>query len=114
MKPTMTREDSLNWPADGATSARVAIVLLALLCLGALSVSCVASAASDAVYWPDDSGYTNVKDTGAKGDGISDDTAALKAAYAGKGGIYFPPGVYVVSDTISATPIDPRIVNAAT
>jgi hypothetical protein len=57
-----------------------------------------------AVYWPDDSGYTNVKDCGAKGDGQADDTAAIKAAYARKGGIYFPPGTYLVSDTLLATP----------
>lgn len=56
------------------------------------------------VFWPEDSGYTNVKDCGAAGDGKTDDTAALKAAYAKKGGTYFPPGTYLVSDTISATP----------
>ncbi|MEI6234964.1 MAG: glycosyl hydrolase family 28-related protein [Planctomycetota bacterium] len=57
-----------------------------------------------AIYWPADSGYTNVKDLGAKGDGVADDTPAIKAAYAKKGGIYFPPGTYLVSDTLMATP----------
>jgi len=58
----------------------------------------------DSVYWPDDSGYTSVKDCGAKGDGTTDDTAAIQSAYEKKGGIYFPPGTYLVSDTLSATP----------
>jgi hypothetical protein len=45
---------------------------------------------ADSIYWPDDSGYTNVKSLGTKGDGATDDTAAIKAAYVKKGGIYFP------------------------
>lgn len=49
----------------------------------------------------------NVKDYGAVGDGVTDDTTAIRAAIAamwgasGRGGIvYFPPGVYQVTDTI--------------
>ena len=79
--------------------------------LGSIIASCflihtftVAHAAADAIYWPDDSGYANVKSLGAKGDGATDDTAAIKAAYAKKGGIYFPPGTYLVSDTLMETP----------
>jgi polygalacturonase len=46
-----------------------------------------------------------VKELGAVGDGKTDDTAAIKQAYAGKNhAIYFPPGTYLVSDTITATP----------
>lgn len=47
---------------------------------------------------------TNVKDYGAKGDGENDDTEAIKAAIAsaGNGGtVYFPAGVYKISDTIA-------------
>ena len=47
----------------------------------------------------------NVKDFGAVGDGITDDTAAIQAAfvviYNSYGGtIYFPPGTYLVSSTV--------------
>ena len=46
--------------------------------------------------------YTSVKDFGAKGDGTTDDTAAIKAAIAAAGGgtAFFPLGTYVVSDTL--------------
>lgn len=63
------------------------------------------SAGADSVFWPEDSGYVNVKTLGAAGDGKTDDTAAIQRAYAGKNrAIYFPPGTYLVSDTITATP----------
>src|SRR5258705_532852 len=45
----------------------------------------------------------NVKDYGALGDGVADDTAEITAAIAAStfGGIvYFPPGTYMVSSTI--------------
>ena len=46
--------------------------------------------------------YTDVKDFGAKGDGTTDDTSAIKAAIAAAGGgtVFFPVGTYVVSDTL--------------
>ena len=46
--------------------------------------------------------YTSVKDFGAKGDGTTDDTSAIKAAIAAAGGgtAFFPLGTYVVSDTL--------------
>jgi len=47
----------------------------------------------------------NVKDFGAKGDGVTDDSAAIQAA-ANTGAIYFPPGNYIVSQDIT--------INAAT
>lgn len=51
----------------------------------------------------------NVKDYGAVGDGVTDDTAAIKAAAARveswppvfMGELYFPPGTYCVTDTVS-------------
>lgn len=48
----------------------------------------------------------NVKDFGAKGDGVTDDTAAIlnatRSAYVNdRFGIFFPRGTYIVSDTIS-------------
>ena len=44
----------------------------------------------------------NVKDYGAKGDGITDDTAAIQKAIDNNLGktIFFPHGTYIVSDTI--------------
>ena len=55
--------------------------------------------------------WVNVKAYGAKGDGITDDSAAIQAAIdnavrgTGVGGkpIYIPPGVYLITDTIHIT-----------
>lgn len=46
-------------------------------------------------------GIVNVKDYGAKGDGITDDTVAIKAAVSSHGRVFFPIGTYIVSDTIT-------------
>jgi hypothetical protein len=57
--------------------------------------------APGSVHFPEDAGFASVKSFGAKGDGATDDTAALQAAFAGKvHALYFPPGVYLVSDSI--------------
>lgn len=50
----------------------------------------------------------NVKDYGALGDGIVDDTADIQAAIddavsAGLGGVFFPPGMYRVSQIVGLT-----------
>src|SRR5690348_16485049 len=47
----------------------------------------------------------NVKDWGAKGDGVTDDWAAIMAAYNhtannARGTVFFPPGTYLVSHAI--------------
>lgn len=47
------------------------------------------------------SAIRTVKDYGAKGDGITDDTAAIKACIAAEYIIYFPAGTYKVSDTLT-------------
>jgi len=44
--------------------------------------------------------WTNVKELGLKGDGVSDNTAALRKAIAEHTTLYFPIGYYVVKDTI--------------
>lgn len=64
------------------------------------------------ISFPDDSGIINVKDFGAKGDGISDDTASINAALTASGDdtgptfwhdriVYFPDGTYLVSAPIA-------------
>lgn len=58
--------------------------------------------------FPDDIGWINVKkDFGARGDGITDDTVAIKKAIEAPYGdytrpkiLYFPAGTYLVSDTL--------------
>ena len=53
------------------------------------------------------SGFYDVTDYGAVGDGIADDTSAINAAVlaigsAGVGGtLYFPPGIFLVTSSIS-------------
>src|SRR5262249_54548973 len=48
--------------------------------------------------------YVNVKDFGATGNGSTDDTSAINAAFASlsqsTGTVVFPPGTYKVTDTI--------------
>jgi hypothetical protein len=57
--------------------------------------------ALDAARWV----YHNVKDYGAVGDGVTDDTAAIEAAHAdilagaGKGALFFPAGNFVYNGT---------------
>lgn len=48
--------------------------------------------------------WVNVRTLGLKGDGKSDDTAALKKAVAEHRVLYFPMGHYVVTDTIELRP----------
>lgn len=45
----------------------------------------------------------SVKDFGAKGDGVADDTDAIQAALDTGDSVYFPAGTYVVSSTLSTT-----------
>jgi len=57
------------------------------------------------LFDPLDAGIVSVKDFGARGDGVTDDTAAIQAAidsvYLSNGGIVkFPTGRYIVSATI--------------
>ncbi|KAF8448258.1 pectate lyase superfamily protein-domain-containing protein [Kalaharituber pfeilii] len=61
------------------------------------------------------SGFFNVQNGGAKGDGISDDTAAINkvlAQQAGRSIVYFPAGTYIVTDTIFV-PVGSKIVGEA-
>jgi sugar lactone lactonase YvrE len=68
--------------------------------LGALP----APVASDLPDLPARDTWVNVRSLGAKGDGASDDTEALRKAIAAHRAIYLPAGRYVVSDTIVMRP----------
>jgi hypothetical protein len=64
------------------------------------------------MVFPADAGYLDVKrDLGAKGDGITDDTAALKRIFEENNGfIYFPNGIYLIRDTLTGTKFKRRIL----
>lgn len=47
--------------------------------------------------------FVTVKDFGAEGDGVTDDTSAVQAALDFGGNIYFPPGIYCINKTITMT-----------
>lgn len=72
--------------------------LVALYSLGGLSIDPVVQTALDAKVTKGTLLF-NVKDYGAKGDGTTDDTAAINAALTaatGVGGTYLPPGTYLI------------------
>ncbi len=59
---------------------------------------------SDIPGLPDGATWVNVRTLGAKGDGWTDDTAALKKAIAQHRTLYLPMGWYCVSDTLKLRP----------
>lgn len=48
----------------------------------------------------------SVKDFGAMGDGITDDTTAFLAAFGASSGVYVPPGIYIVSPCVFTKNVD--------
>lgn len=58
------------------------------------------------------SDIVNVKDFGATGDGVTDDTAAIQAAVKLGGTIFFPEGVYCLSGEIAVTVTGTRLIGA--
>ncbi len=84
-------------------------VIIFISPLQAKETPCVAP---DCIEFPKDAGFINVRDFGATGDGITDDTDSINAALATSGDdtgslfwqdkiVYFPAGTYLVSETIS-------------
>jgi polygalacturonase len=73
--------------------------------LGTFSVNLTPISSGENIIFPSDAGVLNVKDFGAKGDGVTDDTAAIQAALNaypnGMRIIYLPNGTYLVSDTLT-------------
>ncbi len=53
--------------------------------------------AAEAIRFPPEAGVRSVKDFGAVGDGVTDDTAAINKALESMGLLYFPTGTYLVS-----------------
>lgn len=80
-------------------------LLPAALCLLAVLAAAGEPVVPDAVYVPADAGIVDVRlKYGAKGDGVTDDTAAIQAAITdhlhSSGTIYLPAGTYVVGGTL--------------
>ena len=74
--------------------------------LGSFLVSLnLGSTNEENIVFPTDAGVLNVRNFGAKGDGVTDDTAAIQAALNaypnGQRIIYLPNGTYLVSKTLS-------------
>ncbi len=59
---------------------------------------------SDIPALPPQDTWVNLQTLGAKGDGTTDDTAAIKKAIAEHRTIYIPSGRYIVTDTITLRP----------
>ena len=93
-----------------ANNAAISSAKLAFLANGAGAVSrTVQSKLSD---------WISVKDYGAKGDGVTDDTVAIKAAIAyagaiGGGTVYFPASTYLVSSPIPLTLPNVRLMGSS-
>ncbi len=60
--------------------------------------------ASDLPELPARDTWANVRDLGAKGDGVTDDTKALQNALKAHRAVYLPCGFYVVRDTLTLRP----------
>ena len=58
--------------------------------------------------------YFNVKDFGAAGDGVTDDTGAVrecfKKAKAASGTVFFPEGTYLIKETVSVAKDDSKVM----
>jgi sugar lactone lactonase YvrE len=59
---------------------------------------------SDIPSLPAQNTWVDIHTLGAKGDGVTDDTAVIKKAIAEHRTLYFPSGHYVVTDTITLRP----------
>src|SRR5689334_3756573 len=94
------------------------------LILSLLLVTASFPAAAESVEFPKDAGFVNVRDLGAKGDGVTDDTAAINKALAASGTdtgpafwqdkiVYFPDGIYMVTAPIAKLYADGRYASGS-
>jgi len=60
--------------------------------------------ASDLTPLPPADTWVNVRSLGAKGDGVTDDTAAFRQAISAHRAVYVPSGLYIISDTLALRP----------
>ena len=115
----------------------IAALVAALAALAPATAAAPAGCSANNTYWYDSPStkhgkkFANVKDFGALGDGVTDDTAAIHAALttgrsptyttANVLAVYFPPGTYIVSASlpiyfytfISGSPCAPSVVKMA-
>ena len=77
--------------------------LAALFLYALLGLSLQATDSLPSLNWQPGSDWINVKNFGAKGDGKTDDTAALQKAFDKLNNhitVYLPPGRYIISKTL--------------
>lgn len=72
--------------------------------LQASAVEALPADEKDLPALPAQATWVNVRTLGVKGDGVTDDTGALRAAIAGHRALYFPMGMYLVTDTLRLRP----------
>lgn len=113
------------------------LVLCLSLLVAAAAAAPPAGCSANGTWWYDEPstkhgvGFKNVRAFGAKGDGVTDDTAAILSALtsgrqpvyttATPTAVYFPPGTYIVSASLplymytflSGSPCAPSIVKLA-
>jgi hypothetical protein len=88
-----------------AIPAAITVIVLPSALAGSAAPPAPNAKAASEVVFPADSGVVNVQaQFGAKGDGVTDDTAAIQKALdqypSGNKIIYLPSGTYLISDTL--------------
>jgi parallel beta-helix repeat protein len=91
------------------TRTRWQRIVVALLRLVFATVVTAAVNSADVASQPRSAtaGVANIREFGAVGDGVADDTGAIRQALASalqsKGTVFFPPGTYLITDTLTVT-----------